>query len=492
MLNIQLLTGLPPDVQTVFGRFVQAGLASEMVLLESQNPASNADSVAVEAWSYIACSAVATLQQDGLLTRLLQNKQQKDFWQNPFVALQEVANWKGVVTPLQTPVFLPKGLQFSSGWIGYLGYDLVRFVEQLSQPPKNSQQLPDLHLHWADHVLAFDHTQQNWWFCTTEFDNELWHATQRHLIWQQTLSIAHAHTDTPSTHREPETKPRFYVGQPQWGTDCTKYHHSVDAILDWIRAGDVFQTNLSHVVYAEFSGNEFALYQALTHANPALFSAYINIANASHIASVSPERFLRLQGRSLEAKPIKGTSKRGKTHSQDIQQKQALASSTKDRAENVMIVDLMRNDLGRVACIGSVKVPLLFDIEAHPSVWQMVSTITATLHPDCTGVDALRACWPPGSMTGTPKIRAMEIIDTLEPTQRGVYSGAIGYLASNGNMDWSVVIRTAVVTQGKVHVQVGGAVVIDSTAASEWEETHAKGAKLFKALGWQLDGGVKI
>jgi len=230
-----------------------------------------------------------------------------------------------------------------------------------------------------------------------------------------------------------------------------------------------------------FDGDPFALYRRLTALNPAPFAAYLQ-ADDFAVASVSPERFLKLTRREVTARPIKGTRPRDSDAVQDAKQHDALLHSVKDRAENLMIVDLMRNDLGRVAQVGSVQVAALFEIEAHPSVWQMVSTIRARLRDGASVADLLRACWPPGSMTGAPKVRAMEIIESLEPLRRGVYAGAIGYLDCSGDMDLSVVIRTAVVYRDRVMVQVGGAIVSDSVPQDELDETHDKGRLLLRAL----------
>jgi para-aminobenzoate synthetase component 1 len=255
----------------------------------------------------------------------------------------------------------------------------------------------------------------------------------------------------------------------------------VREISEAIARGDVLQVNLSRREDAVFEGNSWSLYEDLVAAHPAPFAAYLEGPGFA-IASCSPERFLKRRGDLVEARPIKGTVARGGDAAADDAQRQWLASSTKDRAENVMIVDLMRNDLGRVAAIGSVCVPELFALEPYASVWQMVSTVQAQLRPGC-GIDQLlRACWPPGSMTGAPKVKAMEIIEALEPFRRGWYAGSIGYLDCRGNMDLSVIIRTAVITDGRAMLQLGGAIVADSDPAAEWAETVAKGRDIAAVL----------
>lgn len=275
----------------------------------------------------------------------------------------------------------------------------------------------------------------------------------------------------------------FKAGSVFCKTPNPEYLQQVQTVLDFVHAGDILQANLSHRLESTFEGDTFALYQALTRANPAPYAAFLQ-GDGFAIASVSPEQFLHVRGRQVTAKPIKGTRLRSADAQQDKVAHDELQASEKDRAENVMIVDLMRNDLGRVAKIGSVKVKYLFEVEAHPSVWQMVSTVIAELRENADLVDVLRACWPPGSMTGAPKVHAMSIIENLEPVRRGPYAGAIGYMDVSGDMNLSVIIRTAIISQNRVTVQVGGAIVADSDPVSELDESYAKGRKIFETLGW--------
>ena len=396
-------------------------------------------------------------------------------WGNPFDALRDVLALFTVEKDAAKFAQKPAEPGFTAGLVGYLGYDLVRSIERLPTVAVADTHLPDMHLHLCDHVLAYEHTQGCWYFCTTLLAQS--DLAVRTLVWEETLTQAQAQQKV----REP--LPSFKAGKVLHKTPDKHYLHQVQTILDFVHAGDILQANLSHRLEASFEGDPFALYQALTQANPAPYAAYLQ-GDGFAIASVSPEQFLNVRGRQVTARPIKGTRLRGADPQQDKAKQDELHASEKDRAENVMIVDLIRNDLGRVAKIGSVKVASLFDIEAHPSVWQMISTITAELRADANLVDVLRACWPPGSMTGAPKVHAMEIIENLEPVRRGPYAGAIGYIDVSGDMDLSVVIRTAVVSQNRVMVQVGGAVVADSEPASELAETYAKGRILFQTLNW--------
>ncbi len=459
---------LRADPQTVYARL---GPRRHTVLLESSKAMPG-----LSGWSCIAGPAFARLTADGHGARLhrVRDGALLDEWRDPFAALRDLS-----ARLLVDATSRPAGLGFIGGLVGYLGYDLARHVERLPSVAQADPDWPALHLHWADHVLAYDHANNQWHFCCTPWADE---GEQREAVWADTLARA---MGGDGVHGD-LTESAFTAGPLTPRTPPATYLAQVGQVRDLIAAGDLFQANLSHRLEAPFAGDAFALYRRLVALNPAPFSAYLEgEANGDTfaIAGVSPERFLRLDADGhISARPIKGTRARGATEAEDAQQHAALAASVKDRAENVMIVDLMRNDLGRVARTGSVKVERLFELEAHPSVWQMVSTITAQLRDGQGPADLLRACWPPGSMTGAPKVRAMQVIDTLEPVRRGPYAGAIGYLDASGAMDWSVVIRTALVHGDRVMVQVGGAVVADSDPQAELDETYAKGRFLLEAL----------
>ncbi|MBX6364578.1 MAG: aminodeoxychorismate synthase component I, partial [Gemmatimonadetes bacterium] len=250
---------------------------------------------------------------------------------------------------------------------------------------------------------------------------------------------------------------------------------------EYILAGDIFQANLSQRLEAVWDAPPFELYERLRGRNPAPFAAYFDLGDAA-VVSASPERFLRLRGDRVETRPIKGTAPRGLTPMHDMALERALRTSEKDRAENVMIVDLLRNDLARVCVDDSVEVPELCVIERYPSVHHLVSTVRGRLRSGLGPVDLLRATFPGGSITGAPKVRAMEIIHELEPTRRGVYTGAIGYVGFDGAMDTSIAIRTFVVRGGRCYFQVGGGIVADSEPEREYLETLAKAAGLVAAL----------
>jgi len=422
-------------------------------------------------WSYIAGPARATLYTDGEGTRLQSNGQVIAQWRDPFEAMAAMCAFGEVEFDGEPPA----GLNFVGGWVGVLGYDAARHLHRLAQQALHNPILPQMWWMAVDQVLAFHHATGRWWQCTSEGGSHEWPWSEADSESDWTHTVVRARGSLAA-------KMAWKAGPRIRRMDRADFEDGVRHICGSIANGDVLQVNLTRREDATFVGDAWALYEDLVAAHPAPFAAYIEAPEFA-IASCSPERFLQVQGRTVQARPIKGTVARGLTTDEDAANRAWLAASEKNRAENLMIVDLMRNDLGRVAELGSVRVPSLFALEPYSSVWQMVSTVQATLRQECGIVDLLRACWPPGSMTGAPKLAAMLAIEALEPLRRGFYAGSIGYLDCRGNMDLSVVIRTAVVAQGCVMVQMGGGIVADSDPASEWAETVAKGERLMRVLG---------
>ena len=349
-------------------------------------------------------------------------------------------------------------------WAGWLSHDLGREIETLPVAASDDVGLPPLALGRYDAWLEWDHERG-----AVRVHG---HGDTSHLLH----ALAHPQMDEP-------------VHEPLngWETSLPRaaYEQTVRRAIDYIRAGDVFQVNLSQRLSTEWSGDPFALYASLRHTSPAPFMALARLGGAD-VISASPERFLSRRGSRIETRPIKGTRPRRVDPAEDRRQALALRSSAKDRAENVMIVDLARNDLGRVAAFGTVAAAELFELESHPGVHHLVSTVQARLRPGMSVADIVRATFPPGSVTGAPKIRALEIIEELEPVRRGPYCGAIGCFAPGGDLDLAVAIRTFIATRGRLHLHVGGAVVADSDPAGEWRETMHKAARLLDAAGGAL------
>lgn len=362
---------------------------------------------------------------------------------------------------------------FQGGVVGYLSYELARSLEHLPTAAQDDLNFPDLMMGFYDVVVSFDHHQRRTWIISSGFPiGDLSHAQQR-LAWMDHLI---------KTLRPLENNTAFEVGNLYNPFDQDTYPPQVQKVIDYIYAGDIYQANLTRRYEGSYQGDPFALYTRLRERNPAPFSAYIK--DQHHvIASASPERFLKLTNCQVETKPIKGTIHRDLVDPiQDQRLAQQLAASEKDRAENLMIVDLMRNDLSRVCQSGSVQVPKLLEIESFATVHHLVTTVTGILDDNKSAIDLLKATFPGGSITGAPKIRAMEIIAELEPTYRGVYCGSIGYIGFDGSMDTSIVIRTFLLTDDKLTFQVGGGIVADSDPLAEYEETLTKAAGLKKAL----------
>ncbi len=260
-----------------------------------------------------------------------------------------------------------------------------------------------------------------------------------------------------------------------------EYLAAVRRVLEYIAAGDCYQVNLSHRFGAPFTGEAWDLYRRLRAVSPAPYAAYLDCGD-HQVLSSSPELFLRIREGQVETRPIKGTRRRGSTPEEDARLAAELLSSDKDRAELLMIVDLERNDLGRVCEYGSVHVPDLFRLESYANVHHLVATVRGRLRSEVTPLQCLRAAFPGGSITGAPKIRALEIIEELEPVRRGVYTGAIGWVDGRGNAEWNIAIRTMVVKAGRVYFHAGGGIVADSDPPAEYEETLTKARGMLRAL----------
>jgi para-aminobenzoate synthetase component I len=376
---------------------------------------------------------------------------------------------------------------FLGGAAGYFGYDLGRLIEALPATNPAEEALPELDVGFYDWVLAADHLTGENWLVATGLPAGTGAAARARLAEIEARLNAIAKTSkepesSKETVRASDLKPLRFRSN----VSRADYLEAVRRAKEYIAAGDIYQVNLSHRLEGEWRDSAWALYERLREASPVSYGAYLDLGEGK-VLSASPELFLRLDGGRVQTRPIKGTRPRGRTPEEDRMLGAGLLSNEKDRAENLMIVDLLRNDLGKVCRVGSVHVPELFGIEGYSTVWQMVSTVRGELRSGLGAVELLRACFPGGSVTGCPKIRAMEIIEELEPVRRGVYCGSIGYISFGGAMVTSIVIRTLVLQQGKIHLQVGGAIVSDSDPEAEYEETLTKSRAALHALGTELE-----
>lgn len=370
-------------------------------------------------------------------------------------------------------------LPFAGGWIGFIGYDAATLIEQLPRRLPQTGALPDIHLGYYDLFALHDLGAKELQIVAVDRfgDRPIRERTDR---FRELVQLHGFDRNTPE-------RP-FVDAPPESDFTPDEYCHAVEQVLEYIRAGDIFQANFTHRFQAAFHGDPAELYERCRTLSPAPFGAFLRSPDWS-IVSTSPERFLLVSpDGGVETRPIKGTRPRGANQIHDLLLREELATSPKDLAELTMIVDLERNDLGRVCQFGSVQVAGHAQVESYSNVHHLVSTVKGRLRPECDAVDLLQALFPGGSITGAPKIRAMQIIDELERRRRGVYTGAIGYFSDNGNVDLNIAIRTLVVEGDLVHYHVGGGIVADSDPLSEYRETLSKGARLMQALTRGLGG----
>ncbi len=428
-----------------------------LVLLESARPGRNAR------WTYLTADPVAVLESPAA-------------GPDPFAVARRLAARldRTVVVPADAPPFL-------GGLVGFLGYDLGAVLERLPAISPADQDLPPLRLALHDWVVAWDRRTGHAWLGGRALDGDGRRLARR-------LDDVHARLTTPARPAE-ETAP---VGPFTFrsGLDRAAYEAGVSRVRDHIAAGDLYQANLTRRLETPFDGDPWGLYRRLRTGDPSLFSAYLDLGPGQlsgrprALLSASPEPFLSVDADGVvTTDPIKGTRPRGRDAATDRALARELLSSAKDRAENVMIVDVLRNDLGRVCQPGTVRVPRLCRLERTAAVQHLVSTVTGVLAEGRDVFDLLAAAFPGGSITGAPKIRAMEILEGLEPIRRGPYTGAIGWIGPDSAMQTSIVIRTFVADGRRLTLHVGGGITWKSDPATEWEETVTKARGPLGAIG---------
>jgi anthranilate synthase component 1 len=365
---------------------------------------------------------------------------------------------------------------FAGGAVGLFGYDLVRFAEPTVGPRTGELGVPELALMVSDVLLAFDHLRREVTILANVFAGD----DLDRAYADAAAAIADVHEKlagpVPRTRREPREPPLF---ESNVGNDG--YARGVEVAKDYIRAGDIYQVVPSQRWSAEAPVDAFSIYRGLRAVNPSPYMYFLDFGDFQ-IAGASPEVLVTVSGRKVSQRPIAGTRPRGVTLEEDNRLAESLLADQKERAEHVMLVDLARNDLGRVSEFGSVHVDELMAVETYSHVMHIVSEVSGTLRDDVTAMDALRESLPAGTLSGAPKIRAMQIIDELEPHARGPYGGAVGYLSYTGDLDTCIYIRSALVKDGMVHVQAGAGIVADSDPDYEVRETEAKAEAVFKAI----------
>ena len=417
-------------------------------------------------YSFIAFMPIETIEaKNGQLVLTNAKEQKKIESSDPFAFLQKRLKFYRL-SALKNDNLPP----FQGGAAGFFGYDLGRSIENLPSNAKDNPDMPDMAIGIYDQVIAFDHSNNQ---CTLIIQSDS----------EETAQIKYQHFIKTLDSAAPETD--FTPFEPEWKSNFSesRYKMQVKRIINYIHQGDIFQANMTQRFDAELPNNfdAFAHYLNMREISAAPFASFFNIGNIK-ISSSSPERFLVVNDREVQTKPIKGTRPHVDDPCMDQLHRNSLENSEKDRAENIMIVDLMRNDLSKVCNPNSVEILKLCALETFTNVHHLVSTVAAKLRHGYDALDLLRACFPGGSITGAPKIRSMEIIEELEPTRRGPYCGSMGYIGFDGTMDTNILIRTLVYQGNKVSFQVGGGVVADSNPEEEYQETLDKASGIFRSF----------
>lgn len=428
---------------------------------------SNAGRAVGGRWDIVALAPRVTLRTTGAVTEIRAGNRRWSSRDDPLALLREAL---GPPVPAAA-----SGLPFVGGAIGWLGYDLARRFERLGLSSPIAPGVPQLAMGLYDWALVVDHHEQASWLVGRGDTAD----PRRQRL--RRLAAARPKQAGAAAGRMLRVTGRLISDMDQSG-----YRRRFAAVQDYIHAGDCYQVNLARRWSVPVAGDPWLAYAILRQINPAPFAAYLNTPGM-RVLSASPERFLALRDGLVETRPIKGTAARAQDPARDRALAQRLAASEKDRAENLMIVDLLRNDLGRCCETGSVRVPELFKVESYAGVHHLVSSITARLRADADAAALLRACFPGGSITGAPKIRTMQIIDELEGAPRGVYCGSIGYLGYDGAMDTNIAIRTASVADGRLDFCAGGGLVADSDCEAEWAEIGLKARAMLELINALTD-----
>jgi len=420
-------------------------------------------------FSFIGLRPFQTVVVRGTETVVMDGGQVKQLNGNPFVLLRSL---------LQefSPAEIPGLPRFYGGAVGYFGFDMVENLERVPTAANDELNLPDGAFLFPEVVIVFDHVKHSMqMIACVRIEGDMDACYRRGV---QTLQ------DVKKKLAEPVRLKTYAPCEPaKIVSNRTKeeYMDMVRRAKEYIAAGDIFQVVPSQRLSAALKVPPFEVYRTLRSLNPSPYLYYLNFGDIQIVGS-SPELLVRLEDGIVETRPIAGTRRRGKNASEDELLAQELIADEKERAEHIMLVDLGRNDIGKVSVYGTVQTPTLMAIEKYSHVMHIVSSVKGQLQPGKDAIDALTACFPAGTVSGAPKVRAMEIIRELEKTKRGPYAGAVGYLGFSGNMDTCITIRTFVIADGRVHVQAGGGVVADSSPEAEYEESLNKAKALLQAL----------
>ncbi|MGY8858054.1 MAG: anthranilate synthase component I family protein, partial [Pseudomonadales bacterium] len=420
---------------------------------------------------------------DGNMTTKRNDHIDTEAVENPFDYLRELMAQYQMPTAEDVPT-MPS---FSGGLVGYFGYDMVRVIEPsvgLSDAP-NPMSMPDMWLMLSMSVIVFDNLENTLSIIVyADCQSEDGYSSAIRELEQIEEKLAE-----PSNLRAPVMPTPKFISQ----TGAEKYCSDVDKIKDYIAAGDVMQVVPAQRLTADYTGDSLAVYRALRYLNPSpyLFLVHgytLDDHKRFDIIGASPEILSRIENGKVTVRPLAGTRQRGRDEAEDLALEQELLNDEKETAEHLMLIDLGRNDIGRVCEYGSVKVTEKMFIERYSQVMHIASNIEGTIRADKDALDVFCATFPAGTLSGAPKIRAMQIIDEIEPVRRTVFGGSVGYLGWNGNMDTAIAIRTAVMRRGEIHIQAGAGVVADSVPEKEWDETNKKALALIKAVEMACNG----
>ncbi len=472
---VPLYTELIGDLETPISAALKFADEENVFLLESAEAAER-----FGRYSFLGFDPKRTLSyKNGLYTVVDADGVREVAAKDPFRGLAEIVGQKSVAPLPNLPAFV-------GGAVGYFSYDAVRYVEKLPDAPPDELQVPEAYFVVTDTLIVFDHLRHKVLVIS------LVDAANLRDVEGEGFAAAYRRAaDDIRRVTERLAAPTAYRALPsgdgagfEISSNFTRaaYEEAVEKAKEYIRAGDAFQIVPSQRFFAEIGDlDPFLLYRGLRTVNPSPYMTYLKLGNLA-LVGASPEPLVRVEGRRVMTRPVAGTRRRGATTEEDALLAEELLADAKERAEHVMLVDLGRNDLGRVAEIGTVQLETFMEVERYSHVMHIVSTVEGTLREEYTALDALAAAFPAGTVSGAPKVRAMEIIDELEPTRRGPYAGATGYYGVDGRLDTCITLRTALLKGGRAYFQAGGGVVADSVPSLEYEETRNKAGAIVRAL----------
>lgn len=467
-----LYRSLVGDLETPISAFLKLCPTGPAFLLES---AAGGEQVA--RYSFLGYNPFLVVKGYGLEVEMCwQNGRQVKTDFGPFTAMRSLLCEYGL--PPHTEA-MPR---FCGGAVGYFGYDNVGLIEPVGEPPKDDLDLPDTYLQFMENIVIFDH-----------FSHEIHLMVNRpipddeepHMVEQaasESLQKMMAKLSAPLPKTEEAMTENTVTSMPQGNLSKSDFIQRVKKAKEYILAGDIFQVVLSQRFAVAVEEEPFAIYRRLRSLNPSPYMFFLRFEDVT-LVGASPEMLVRVEGKTVTTRPIAGTRRRGNSEEEDRALESELVIDTKEMAEHVMLVDLGRNDIGRVACYGTVEVKEYAKVERFSHVMHLVSEVTGELAQGQGAIEALEACFPAGTLTGAPKVRAMQIINELETVKRGPYGGAVGYIDFTGNMDTCITIRTMVIKDRTAYIQTGAGIVADSVPETEYQETIHKAQAMFTTLG---------